>query len=102
MAGTRISSLVARDMHLLVRESPNPDVELYDLRDDPRELRDLARPPGVRLGYLTSRLRRLRTLDDLESRGAGGAGGTGRTGRTGRSMVSSELAARLRALGYLR
>lgn len=68
MAGTRISSLVARGMHLLVRESPNPDVELYDAVGDPGELRNLANPAGARLGYLMSRLR---MLHDLESGAAG-------------------------------
>jgi choline-sulfatase len=110
MAGTRVSSLVARGMHLLVRERPNPDVELYDVAGDPREERNLlatpatpataetaakagsrmatASPPGVRLGYLMSRLR---TLHGLESAGTGPK----------RAPISSEAAARLRALGYL-
>ncbi len=89
MAGTRISSLVARGMHLLVRERPNPDVELYDLAADPRELHDLAGSPGVRLGYLASRLRMLESLEP------GPAGAS-------QAPIGDEQAARLRALGYLR
>jgi hypothetical protein len=86
-------------MHLLVRERPNPDVELYDTLRDPRELHDLspaaapaaqaADPAGVRLGYLMSRMRA------LHGRERGGAGSKP-------APLPGDLAARLRALGYLR
>jgi arylsulfatase A-like enzyme len=88
LAGTRISSLVAGGMHLLVRESPNPDAELYDMLRDPRELRNLADPAGVRFGFLMSRLR---TLNRYQSRDAAPK----------RSPIPPELAKQLRALGYV-
>jgi arylsulfatase A-like enzyme len=88
LAGTRISSLVAGGMHLLVRERPNPDAELYDMLRDPRELRNLADPAGVRFGFLMSRLR---TLNRHQSRDAAPK----------RSPIPAELDKQLRALGYV-
>jgi arylsulfatase A-like enzyme len=88
LAGTRIASLVAGGMHLLVRERPNPAAELYDLRRDPRELRNLADPGGVRFGFLMARLRR------LHSEQGGDAAAK-------RSPISPELDKQLRALGYV-
>ncbi len=88
LAGTRISSLVTGGMHLLVRESPNPDAELYDLGRDPREQHDVADPAGVRFGFLLSRLR---TLTRAQSRDA--------APRT--SPIPAELDRQLRSLGYV-
>jgi arylsulfatase A-like enzyme len=88
LAGTRVSSLVTGGMHLLVRERPNPVAELYDTRNDPRELRNLADPAGVRFGYLMSRLR---TLNHQQ----------GSSAATRRSPIPGELDKQLRALGYV-
>jgi arylsulfatase A-like enzyme len=88
LAGTRIASLVAGGMHLLVRERPNPAAELYDLRRDPHELRNLADPGGVRFGYLMARLRSLH-------RDQGG------NAPPKRPPISPELDKQLRALGYV-
>jgi len=88
LAGTRISSLVARGMHLLVREHPDAGAELYDLRRDPRELRNLADPASVQFGFLMSRLR---TLNRYQSRDAAPR----------RLPVPNELDKQLRALGYV-
>jgi hypothetical protein len=68
--------------------SPNPDAEPYDMGRDPRELRNLADPTGVRFGFLSSRLRRLH-----RDQGAGAA--------PKRSPIPAELDKQLRALGYV-
>jgi hypothetical protein len=98
LAGTRIASLVAGGMHLLVRERPNPDAELYDLHQDPRELRNLADPAGpesVRLGFLMTRLRTLH-------RGWGASGAGAGVGAVAGSPVRfEELDRQLRSLGYV-
>ena len=88
LAGTRIASLVAGGMHLLVRERPNPAAELYDLRRDPHELRNLADPGSVRFGYLMARLRSLHR--DQSGNAA-----------PKRPPISPELDKQLRALGYV-
>lgn len=87
LAGTRIASLVAGGMHLLVRERPDSAAELYDLDRDPHELRNLADAGSVRFGFLMARLRRLHPQGgDAAAR---------------RPPISPELDAQLRALGYV-
>jgi len=71
-----------------VRESPNPDAELYDLASDPREQRNLADGAGVRFGFLMSRLR---TLNRYQSRDTAPR----------KSPVPSALDQQLRSLGYV-
>jgi hypothetical protein len=100
LAGTRIASLVAGGMHLLVRERPNPDAELYDLRRDPGELHNLASPEGpqgVRLGFLMTRLRTLH-------RGWSGAvevAGAEAGAAAGLPAPLDALDRQLRSLGYV-
>lgn len=107
LAGTRIASLVAGGMHLLVRERPNSAAELYDLRRDPHELRNLADPGGVRFGFLMARLRRLhRDVDGNDGnahddRYAHNDHQLGGDAAAKRPPISPELDAQLRALGYL-
>jgi arylsulfatase A-like enzyme len=126
LAGTRISSLVAGGMHLLVRDRPNAGTELYDLRRDPAEQRNLADPASVRFGYLMSRLHnlnrtqvRLAGLNGLGLNGLHGLGFNGLNGlrglngsyglnglRVAAAGTSAPLAAerdrQLRSLGYVR
>jgi arylsulfatase A-like enzyme len=88
LAGTRIASLVSGNMHLLVRDHPNPGAELYDLRRDPREQHNLAQSEGVRFGFLMTRLRLLHHDPTA-------------TALAERSPLPAELDGQLRSLGYV-
>jgi arylsulfatase A-like enzyme len=69
-------------------DSPRPQVELYDLDDDPEEEHNLAKTRPILAGYLKSLLKEV----DLSWAGKAPAE---------RSVMSEEMEERLRALGYL-